>query len=138
LEPNSKEVTVATILIVEDDPLHQAYLLGVLQEAGFDCRVCGDGGKAWDRLGGGMRVDLLLTDVGLPTLSGLELVARVRKNPATAALPIVVRSAMEAGRGEVRAAAAGADAFVSKGVAGEVLLQLIRTLLRLHRTGVES
>ncbi len=129
---------MATILIVEDDPLHQAYLLGVLREAGLECRVCGDGGEAWAWLRDGLRVDLLLTDVGLPTLSGLELVARVRRHPATASLPVVVRSAMEVGRGEVRAAAAGADAFVSKGLAGEQLLQLIRALLRLQRTRVES
>ncbi len=129
---------MATILIVEDDPLHQAYLLGVLREAGLDCRVCGDGGEAWAWLRDGLRVDLLLTDVGLPTLSGLELVVRVRHHPATASLPVVVRSAMEAGRGELQAAVAGADAFISKGVAGEEILRLIRTLLRLRRTSVES
>lgn len=114
------------ILIVEDDPDLLKGLCWLLTKEGFDAVGAGDGDK-------GLRQaiddppDLIITDIYLPALDGVEMIKLLRKQPAFAAVPIVVLSAFA--NDITRAVAAGANSAVSKPVDREVLLRIVRNLL---------
>jgi CheY-like chemotaxis protein len=120
---------VPTILVVEDHPLHQVHLRQLLEGEGYRVHMSADGQDAYDLLAGDFTPDLLLTDVSLPGMSGLELTRGVRRLAHLRTLPIVVRSAMDTDYGRGEACAAGADAFVSKREAAGDLLRTLRGLL---------
>jgi two-component system, OmpR family, alkaline phosphatase synthesis response regulator PhoP len=63
-----------------------------LARAGFLVRCAYDGQEAWEAIGHECP-DILITDFQMPRLNGLELIARIRENPATRALPVVVLTA---------------------------------------------
>jgi len=129
---------MATILVVEDDPYQQSYLQQLLEEEGFQVRLIADGRTAYEVLLDGWAADLLLTDINLPGMQGLELVAMVRRIASHRSLPIVVRSSMDERYGEAASAKAGADCFVSKGAAAQDLLATVRGLLGRAVQGSES
>jgi len=118
----------AVILVVEDGDLHRHLLKSLLTEEGHLAILCADGYEALDLLRSGLRPDLIITDVGLPGMSGLDLVGRLRATPTFAQVPVLVRSA--APRVADKARAAGADAFLDKGEETARLLATITLLLR--------
>ncbi|MHC4181030.1 MAG: response regulator [Planctomycetota bacterium] len=63
-----------------------------LKRAGFDVQVAGDGEEAWEAIEA-QKPDVLITDCQMPRLDGLELVRRVRENPDTRDLPVLMLSA---------------------------------------------
>jgi len=123
----------AVVLVVEDGELHRHLLKGLLTEEGHLPILCTDGYEALDLLLSGLRPDLIITDVGLPDMSGLDLVARLRATPAFAQVPVLVRSA--ARRVADKARTAGADAFLDK---GEETAQLLATVALLLREGRDA
>lgn len=72
-----------------------------------------DGDEAWEQLQEG-GVDLLITDWNMPNMSGLELVEKVRANPATAELPIMMSTSRNVKDDIIAAMRAGANNYVSK------------------------
>lgn len=62
------------------------------KRAGYDVQVAGDGEEAWEMIQAG-RPDLLITDFQMPRLDGLGLIRRVRENPATRDLPVLMLTA---------------------------------------------
>lgn len=121
---------MVTILVVEDDPYQQSYLRQLLEDAGFQVRLMANGRAAYETLLDGCEVDLLLTDISLPGMRGLELVAMVRRLAHLRRLPIVVRSSVDEHYGEVASVKAGANGFISKQAAAQDLLAAIRTHVR--------
>ena len=80
-KPATKEAIqggVESILLVDDNDLVRAMALEVLMDAGYDVVACGDGARALEQVAG-RRFDLLLTDVGLPGISGRALADIVRE-----------------------------------------------------------
>jgi CheY-like chemotaxis protein len=73
-------------------------------------------------------VDLVITDVYMPVMSGLELLARIREEPRLATLPVVVISSGAADEG-IRAAELGAQLFLRKPVNYQDIVATVRTLL---------
>ena len=63
-----------------------------LKKAGYDVRIAGDGQEAWEAIQR-QKPDLLITDCQMPRMDGLALVARVRENPETADLLIIMLTA---------------------------------------------
>src|SRR6266436_19494 len=78
--------------------------------------------------------DLLLLDVMLPGLDGFSVCERLKHDPATAMIPIVLVTALEDTASRVRGIRAGADDFLSKPVQREELIARVQTLRRLHET----
>src|SRR5688500_19835945 len=78
--------------------------------------------------------DLVVLDGSLPDTSGFELCARLKADPATALIPVVLVTALEDHDSRVRGIQAGADDFLSKPVRREELLARVHTLRRLHET----
>jgi len=71
---------------------------------------------------------LILTDLGMPGMDGLELIKRLRTDPRTAHLPVVAITADPTGGAEERAREAGADAFITKPVELPSLLEQLRAV----------
>ena len=117
----------AFILIAEDDPDTREYLSLLLQLEGFDVATAEDGAHALQSLAQ-THPDLLLTDLMMPQVDGLELIRRVRGQREFADLPIVAMSAY--GSGPIsEAQAAGATATVRKPLDIASLINTISQML---------
>jgi two-component system, cell cycle response regulator DivK len=80
------------ILIVEDNPMNMELTLDLLEFYGYDVIQAEDGMKALERLAES-KFDLILLDMQLPKMDGLEVLERIKKNPATAAIPVIAVTA---------------------------------------------
>jgi CheY-like chemotaxis protein len=119
----------ATILVVDDVPQNVRLLEAVLAPRGYTVVTATSGEEALDRLQG---VDLVLLDVVMPGIDGYEVCRRVRSDPRTSFVPVVMVTA--SGEQEKRRAIeAGADDFVAKPFDHEELLARVRSLLRIKR-----
>ena len=119
-----------SILIVEDETRLRTVLRTGLAPHGYVVREAPDGTEAL-RLAGEAVPDVVLLDLGLPDLDGVELVRRLR---AWSAVPIIVLSAREQENEKVRALDAGADDYLTKPFGFDELLARLRVALR-HRAG---
>jgi two-component system, chemotaxis family, chemotaxis protein CheY len=82
------------ILIVEDDRDLRFVIRMVLERAGYEVAEARHGAAALESIGTGPP-DLVIADLTMPVMSGLELVDRIRSNPATVSIPVVMLSGLE-------------------------------------------
>jgi two-component system KDP operon response regulator KdpE len=123
---DAAEVAVSTVLVVDDDlALIKALTIG-LRVHGYDVVAASDGPTAV-KLAGKHQPDVLLVDLGLPGLSGIEVIQAVR---GWSDAGIIVVSARDKEQVKVAALDAGADDYISKPFGIEELLARIRALLR--------
>lgn len=115
----------AIILVVERDPHVRELELHFLQEAGFSVEFADDGNAALERVRK-IVPDILVTEILVPTLDGLALCRRVKADPRTRDVAVLVFSILSAGD---RAREAGADAFVRKPLAEHTLVGTVKALL---------
>jgi two-component system KDP operon response regulator KdpE len=118
----------ARILIVDDEPAIRRFLKASLEAQGFATEAAESAAQAMAALPR-LKPDLVILDLGLPDLDGLEVIRRVR---ATDAVPIVVLSVRNDEPGKVAALDAGADDYMVKPFGVEELLARVRAALR-HR-----
>ena len=116
----------AHILIVDDEVEIRRALQRNLVAHGFDVSVVGSGEEALDEVTL-HRPDLMILDLGLPGMSGLEVCKRVR---ALSNLPIIILSVKDAERDKVLALDLGADDYVSKPFGIDEVLARVRVALR--------
>lgn len=124
------------VLVVDDDPDMAAFLERLLLAGGLAVETVVDGASALASVRGDAP-DLILLDVMLPDMSGFEICERLKADPATALVPIVLVTALEDHPSRVRGIEAGADDFLSKPVKREELMARVKTLRRLHETRKE-
>jgi DNA-binding response OmpR family regulator len=118
---------MTAVLLAEDDESISEPLARALRREGYDVEVRGDGPAALDRvLGGG--VDLLVLDLGLPGMDGLEVCRRIRTEGRT--VPVLVLTARTDEVDTVVGLDAGADDYVAKPFRLAELLARVRALLR--------
>jgi CheY-like chemotaxis protein len=120
-----------SILVVDDLPENRRMLSQVLRAVGYQPLEAEDGPKAIELLQSGMRPDLVITDVEMPGMSGVETVTEIRAMSSGAAtVPIIAAS----GNPEVSLRQdmleAGADAFLRKPMDISELLETVRGLLQ--------
>jgi len=121
------------VLVVDDDPDMLSILERLIHAEGMRAETVADGDAALVRALAAPP-DLILLDVLLPGLDGFALCERLKAEPATAMVPIVLVTALEDHDSRVRGIRAGADDFLSKPVRREELLARVQTLRRLHET----
>ncbi|WP_026381382.1 response regulator transcription factor [Afifella pfennigii] len=114
-------------LAVEDDPRIAADLAAALGAAGFRVETCGDGEEAWF-LGDTEDYDLVVLDLGLPSLDGLTLLKRWRANGRE--MPVLILTARGAWTERVEGIDAGADDYLPKPFRMEELVARARALIR--------
>lgn len=122
------------ILVVDDEPAIRRYLKTSLSAQGYEIAEAEDGESALVALKR-EQPDLLVLDLGLPGIDGLEVIRTLRE--AGSALPIVVVTVRSDEAGKVKALDLGADDYVTKPFGIEELLARIRTALR-HRLQQEG
>jgi CheY-like chemotaxis protein len=117
---------VATILIVDDEKPVRDFLAAALQQEGHDVLEAWHGRHALSVIAGRQpQPDLVLSDVMMPLMSGVELCKTLRADPATAEIRIVLMSAAHVAAGR----SAGADAVIGKPFDLDALENLVRKLL---------
>lgn len=125
-----------TILIVDDIATSRIVLKVKLSVACYETLQAADGATA---LAVARRAlpDLILLDVMLPDLSGIEVCRRLKADPATAGIPVVMVTASQSAAARMEALRAGADDFLSKPIDETMLMARIRSLLRARETEYE-
>jgi class 3 adenylate cyclase/CheY-like chemotaxis protein len=121
------------VLVVDDDPDMAAFLARMLEREAMEAHVVADGAAALAAVAAS-RCDLVLLDVLLPDASGFDICERLKADPASALIPVVLVTALEDRASRVRGIEAGADDFIHKPVSREELLARVKTLRRLHET----
>lgn len=122
------------ILVVEDDPHIRRVLATSLEANGYQVHVA-DSGRQAQELAARHPPDLIILDLGLPDVDGLELIASLRTRPTQ---EILVLSARGQEAVKVRALDLGADDFLSKPFGLPELLARVRVALRRGRQDVET
>lgn len=118
------------ILVVDDEPRNRVLLDAILAPEGY-ATVEAESGEACLRALDGGRVDLVLLDLMMPGMDGVETCRRMRADPRFAELPVVFVTAYGDRDARVRAKAAGGDDFLTKPADESELLARVRNLLRL-------
>jgi two-component system chemotaxis response regulator CheY len=119
-----------TLLLVDDSATHRSLIRVFL--TGHDLRFLeADGGAEALRILDRKHVDLLIVDVKMPGMDGLELVRRIRKQPETRDIPIVLLTASVADEIEGEGKRAGANALLHKPISSAGILEIVQRLLSL-------
>src|SRR6516165_3050667 len=119
------------ILVVDDLPQNVRLLDAVLSPQGFRVATASSGQEALDALGK-EHPDLVLLDILMPGMDGYEVCRRIREDPETAFLPVIMITA-SGGEEKIRAIDSGADDFVNKPFDQAELLARVRSLVRVKR-----
>ena len=114
----------ATILVAEDNRVNQRLLRRILEKKGYRVHVAGDGEQAIGTIRS-QPVDLVLMDVQMPKVDGLEATRRIRQDADHATLPVIALTAHAMKGDEERCRQAGCDDYLSKPVDPDDLLRLI-------------
>lgn len=113
------------ILIVDDEPDILEALEAILEMEGFVVDTATTGQHALERISA-VAPDVVLTDVMMPVMNGIELLQRLKAHPEYQAIPVIVTSAGSIGAEALR----GSEAFLKKPVDLDVLMRTIERALR--------
>lgn len=128
------------VLVVEDDASTRQLIAGVLGKAGYVAQTAGDGAQGL-AMANDWLPEIIVTDVMMPEMSGIELIRRLRAKPEGERLYIIVFTVLDAVESLVEAFAAGADDYVVKPLNAAVLLARLQAgarMIGLQQALIES
>ncbi len=135
----SIKTSVPTILIAEDSVATRRAVEKILSQAGYTIIACRDGQEALDELRQRQGdVDLIITDIEMPRITGFELLQSIRAHSHWHALPVALLTSRSGERHQQRAISLGATAYMSKPVDPRNLLKTVRSLLTQESPPVNS
>jgi two-component system chemotaxis response regulator CheY len=117
-----------TIMLVDDSPTILMSISSILVKAGMTVETCKDGKEALDRLNGGCKPRLIITDVNMPRLDGLTFIRQARQ-AGHRFVPILVLTTESEQAKRAEAKAAGATGWLVKPVDPDSLLSVIRRVV---------
>jgi CheY-like chemotaxis protein len=118
-----------TILVVDDDPVIQKLLAVNFEMEGYHVVTASDGEEALDRVAG-ERPAVVVLDVMMPKVDGIEVLRRIKANPITANTPVLLLSAKAQAQDIDDGMAAGADFYLTKPFEPLDLLDRVAWMLR--------
>jgi signal transduction histidine kinase len=125
-------MTQSTVLIVDDDPIGRDAMDAMLSPEGYQLEYASNGPQALEKAGL-LTPDLILLDVMMPEMDGLEVCRRLRATPRLAEVPVLMLTALDDRSAMLQGLEAGADDFLSKPVDRQELRARVRTITRLNR-----
>src|SRR5436853_6844397 len=120
----------ARILVVDDVPANVKLLEARLSAEYFDVLTAANGAEAL-AICARAECDIIRLDVMMPDMDGFEVCRRLKANPSTHFIPVVMMTALDSPADRVRGVEAGADDFLTKPVSDVVLIARVRSLARL-------
>ena len=118
------------VLAVDDIPLNLLLVQKMLSKFNFKMRTASGGQQALDAVAQ-EKPDLILLDLMMPGIDGFEVLRRLREDPATADIQIVILSALNSNEDVVKGFNAGANDFIMKPIIMEKLLSCVVNQLKL-------
>jgi DNA-binding response OmpR family regulator len=120
--------TGGRILVVDDEPHIRRVLEAMLGKEGFDVHSAGDGEEGLRAIAAG-GVDLVILDLLMPDIHGLEVLAKIRSDPDRGSTPVIILTAKGQDTDREAALTGGADDFMTKPFSPKKLVARIREIL---------
>lgn len=124
------DLSMYTVLAVDDIPLNILLIQKMLSRFNFKLKTANNGQAALDIIAA-EKPDLILLDLMMPGVDGFEVIRRVRENPETADIQIVILSALNSNEDIVKGFNMGANDFITKPIIMEKLLNCVVTQFKL-------
>jgi two-component system cell cycle response regulator DivK len=121
------------VLVVEDNADSREILTLELEAEGYEVCAVGDGFSALEAAARFLP-EVIVMDISLPNLDGLEATRRIKEQPELAHIPVIALTAHALKEDEARFRAAGCDAYLAKPASPETVRQVIQQLLSAHPT----
>jgi class 3 adenylate cyclase len=118
------------ILVVDDTPQNVKLLADLLSAKGYEVSSAASGEQALETIGK-QPPDLVILDIMMPGINGYEVCRKIRENPSTALLPVVLATSLDPNQERVKGIEAGADDFLPKPVNQAELFARVKSLLRI-------
>lgn len=119
-----------TIMLVDDSATILMSITNILTKAGYGVEKAANAGEGLNRLKGGAHVDLLITDLNMPGMNGIEFIKEVRKLSPYRFMPILFLTTESQQAKRAEAKAAGASGWLVKPATADELLNTIKLVLR--------
>jgi len=120
----------SVILVVDDQFQNNELLEAYLVPQGYEVVKAGSGEEALEKLSNN-QIDLILLDIMMPKMSGLEVLKNLRADEKTKAIPVVMVTALKETEDKVKALEAGCDDFISKPFGKVELLARVKSILKI-------
>ncbi|THF63066.1 response regulator [Pseudothauera nasutitermitis] len=119
-----------TIFLVDDSATILLSISGILTKAGYGVEKANNALEALKKFQAGVKVDLLITDLNMPGMNGIDFIKEVRKLPAYRFLPILFLTTESQQTKKAEAKAAGASGWIVKPATADQLLSTIKLVMR--------
>jgi two-component system chemotaxis response regulator CheY len=123
-------VTVRALVVDDSASLRKSLVLALRRIEGLSCVEAGDGAEGLKQLNQG-RFDIVLTDINMPVMDGLKLVAAIRQSEEHREIPVVVITTESDAQDRARALALGANRYMIKPVQAPEVIAAVKELLHL-------
>jgi diguanylate cyclase (GGDEF)-like protein len=120
------------ILVVDDHPDNVQVLRARLEARGYLVDEAGDGEEALERVYTAPPPDLILLDIMMPKIDGLEVVRRIKSDPTLPFIPVIMQTALDTTENVVQGLDAGADDYIAKPIKFGELDARVKSLLRIQ------
>ena len=119
-----------TIMLVDDSATILLSITNILSKAGYGVQKAANANEGLTKFKGGVKVDLLITDLNMPGMNGIDFIKDVRKLPQYKFMPILFLTTDSQQSKRVEAKAAGASGWLVKPATADELLNTIKLVLR--------
>ena len=119
-----------TIMLVDDSATILLSISNILGKAGYGVEKAGNAAEGLAKLNAGAKIDLLITDLNMPGMNGIDFIKEVRKLPSYKFMPILFLTTESQQAKRAEAKAAGASGWLVKPATADELLSTVKLVLR--------